>query len=122
MYGVPGIMPPPVSVDGIEQRQAVDGQVAVEVVLGVEDQAARGSRPSRPGPVPAPPRASGDVDRSRRGTGCSWRDWYGSPVAVSDEEVGHGTTEAGQLGEVFDDVVLAEDNGGLVIRPIDRRH
>ena len=33
-----GIMPSPVAVHGVEQRQAVDGQVAVEVVLGVEDQ------------------------------------------------------------------------------------
>ena len=34
-------MPPPVSVDGIEQRQAVDGQVAVEVILGVETSGTR---------------------------------------------------------------------------------
>ena len=27
----------------------------------------------------------------------------------SDEEIGHGTTEAGQLGEILDDVVATED-------------
>ena len=31
MNGVPGIMPAPVAAGRVEQRQAVDGEVAVEV-------------------------------------------------------------------------------------------
>ena len=31
-------MPPPVSANGVEQRQAVNGEVAIEVVMRVEDQ------------------------------------------------------------------------------------
>ncbi len=102
------IMPPPVSMHGIEQRQPVDGQVAVEMVLGVEDRAARGSGPSRQSPRPSTTQGQ----RGRRsiaagGSGGSWRDWSRHLVADSDEEVGHRATEAGKLGEVFDDLVLA---------------
>ena len=92
------IVPAPVPMDRVEQRQPVDGQVAVEMILGVQDQR-RESRPSTRAPHPAPPRASEDVDRSRRGAECSWETGT-DLVADSDEEVGNGTTEAGELGEV----------------------
>ena len=36
--GRAGVMPSPLAVHGVEQGQAVDGEVAVQVILGVEDQ------------------------------------------------------------------------------------
>ena len=56
--GRPGIMPPPVAVNGVEQRQTIDGQVAIEMVMGIEDERhADQDRPARaqaqhhPGPA-----------------------------------------------------------------------
>ena len=111
-------MPPPVSVDGIEQRQAIDGQVAVEVVMGVQNERhADQDRPeeteSQHHPGPAGTSSGGVGGRgAHEGTGVVLR-------ANSDEEVGDGAAETGKLGKVFDDGILAEYNGRLVIQAMD---
>ncbi len=107
MCGVPGIMPSPMAVHGVEQGQAVDGQVAVEMILGVEDQGhADQDRPDQAQAQHHPGPARTSIGGARR----MWSvmaNWCG-PRQVSDEEVAHGAAKTGQLGEILDDVVFVQ--------------
>ena len=108
--GRPRVVPPPLPMHGVEQGQAVDGQVAVEVVLGIEDQ---GNRIRTVQTRPRPSITQGQ--RGRRSVASRGRtdgSWSADTVlrAVSDEQFGHGTAEAGQLGEVFEDLASLSKN------------
>ena len=99
------VMPSPLAVQGIDQGQSVNGEVAVEVVFGIEDQ----RNAQQDGPDYS--QSQHDPGPARSSSGGRWRmcrSWRKGRFPVSHEEVAHGATKSGQLGEVLDDVVFVE--------------
>ena len=109
MYGVPGIMPPPVPVR--RHRAASARRRPGRCRDGPRRSRSSGTRiktvhtraQAQHHPGPAGTSSGGGGGLSAHGG------LVRILVADSDEEVGDGTTEAGKLGEVFDDVVLAQE-------------